>query len=77
MPSGRDGLEDESLASEASDVLSFADLLCGETVAVGGEGAFGVRSVEPGFAEEVVFGECELSIDGFGDEEVDAVIKGG
>lgn len=63
MPSRRDGLQCEALARKSQSILTFAEFLRREPVAVRGECAVDVGRREPGGAEEAGFHFGELDVD--------------
>lgn len=73
MPTCRDDLEYESLASEADLVSALVELLSCESVAVRGEVTFHVWARKPAFTKQVVFHHGKLTVERFRDEKVSAV----
>lgn len=77
MPACGDGLQDEAWLLEELRLFAFPDFIGGEAVAVGGEGLRdgreGVGCIQPGGGVEVCFDAGDLLVEGFGDEEIDAV----
>jgi hypothetical protein len=70
-------LQHEARFAKVFWVVALPDFVCGEAVAVCGEGfddgGQGVWCFEPGFSVEVCFYAGDLGVEGFGDEEVGAV----
>lgn len=79
VPACGDGLADEACFLEVFGVLALGEFVGGEAVAVCGKGVLDgglvVGGGEPGFCVDVPLDVGDLHVDGFGDEEVDAVAE--